>query len=163
MNKPCTQCKKPFRKPSKFSQRQWEASKYCGFTCWGIHQSENMKGNSLFKGKRHTEEAKRKVGIANFKVNAVKRIPGYYSHKSLERYARLKGAEGSFSLQEWELKKKDFDYQCNNCGSTSRKLTKDHIIPLTKGGSNYISNIQPLCQSCNSRKSNKVLALSQWN
>ena len=42
-------------------------------------------------------------------------------------------------------------YKCKNCNGKF-ELTIDHIIPLTKGGTNDESNLQILCIVCNSRK-----------
>ncbi len=43
------------------------------------------------------------------------------------------------------------DKACLKCG-TNLRLTLDHIIPISKGGENKISNLQTLCVSCNSIK-----------
>jgi 5-methylcytosine-specific restriction endonuclease McrA len=41
--------------------------------------------------------------------------------------------------------------RCLRCGSRT-SLTVDHVIPLGRGGSNAIDNIQPLCSTCNGIK-----------
>ncbi|MGB2923698.1 MAG: HNH endonuclease [Limnothrix sp.] len=49
------------------------------------------------------------------------------------------------------------NYQCQRCGQPHHetKLSVDHIIPLAKGGSNDISNLQTLCLSCNQKKGSR--------
>jgi hypothetical protein len=42
-------------------------------------------------------------------------------------------------------------YSCRICGSEN-DITIDHIVPVIKGGKNYLDNLQLLCRSCNSRK-----------
>jgi len=51
--------------------------------------------------------------------------------------------------ENWNLKKAIHEH--------GMFLEIDHIIPLSKGGSDKIENKQALCQKCNSKKSNKIL------
>jgi 5-methylcytosine-specific restriction endonuclease McrA len=72
-------------------------------------------------------------------------------------------AEGYFSEEEF----KALGNVCKCCGLVEselvllgRRLVPDHVIPLAKGGMNYISNIQPLCHGrggCNNIKGAKHL------
>jgi hypothetical protein len=67
------------------------------------------------------------------------------------RRTKQSGAGGTFTSLEWKSLCKKYDYRCLCC-NRRRKLTADHVIPVSKGGTSNISNIQPLCGPCNSRK-----------
>lgn len=63
----------------------------------------------------------------------------------------LAAAEGDFSEEEWVHLRSTYGDCCLRCGSADG-ITPDHVVPLSHGGSNFITNIQPLCVSCNSAK-----------
>ena len=52
------------------------------------------------------------------------------------------------------------DYRCQFCGRTQHELktreclTRDHLVPLSRGGSNAWNNVLTACSSCNTRKGN---------
>lgn len=72
------------------------------------------------------------------------------------RRARKAGAEGNHSRAEWTGVCEAYGRCCAYCG-TSAKLTRHHVVPLSKGGSDWISNIVPACGSCNSRIGTKTV------
>jgi 5-methylcytosine-specific restriction endonuclease McrA len=88
--------------------------------------------------------------------NWLKAHPELVSHYRKMRKAHKRGAPGSYTLGEWLALKRAYLFTCPNpsCLKTEPeiKLTADHIVPVSRGGSNKITNIQPLCSACNNKK-----------
>lgn len=79
--------------------------------------------------------------------------------KMIDRRRRVRRAFalGWHTAADWEQVKALYGNRCWLCSSAG-KLTEDHIVPLSNGGTNDIDNIAPLCGSCNSSKGNKTIA-----
>src|SRR2546423_6749353 len=52
------------------------------------------------------------------------------------------------------------NYRCQFCGRSQQELrhreclTRDHLVPLSRGGTNGWNNVLTACSSCNTRKGN---------
>jgi 5-methylcytosine-specific restriction endonuclease McrA len=123
---------------------------------------EKVKADIRLWHKKHKEElkAKAKLRMKNPKVAKRhakqtrewrKKHPRFYAIRAAVRRTRKTKAGGSFTLQQWTTLCNKYGNVCLCCGK-HKKLTTDHVIPISKGGSSNISNIQPLCLSCNSHK-----------
>ncbi len=77
----------------------------------------------------------------------------------LKRRARKHSAPGKFTIQEWDELKANYDHRCLRCNKQEPeiKLSVDHVVPISCGGSNSIDNIQPLCVPCNVSKNAKTI------
>lgn len=124
---------------------------------WKFYFSDLQKRKQIKERQiRWYQENKKRVLSQKRKWKKIN-IQKYLHSKRLRKY-REKGAKGKHTLQEWEELKKQYNWTCPDCGKKEPdiKLTEDHIIPISRGGSNWIENIQPLCKSCNSKKHNKL-------
>lgn len=86
----------------------------------------------------------------------ISRLTGAYVKRRMDR---IKKNGGKHSRLEWETLKVIYNFTCLSClrAEPNITLTKDHVKPVIAGGSNHISNIQPLCERCNKLKSTKEI------
>lgn len=67
------------------------------------------------------------------------------------RRARERAAKGSLSKIAVKMRFEYYGNKCKYCGSTEN-LHVEHQIPLSRGGTNWPSNIAPACAACNCEK-----------
>lgn len=138
-----------------------------------------IKGFSHNKGRVMSDETKLKISIAkkgkrnsintefstentkgdkhwNWKGGQTKAERNWIKN-GRNRMKRSNG--GCHTYDEWEALKLHYGYECPCCKKREPeiKLTEDHIVPVSKGGTDNIENIQPLCLLCNIRKHTKVV------
>lgn len=73
-------------------------------------------------------------------------------YSQTHRARKLGASVCDFTVEQWEAVKKAYGGRCVYCGKKGRKLTQDHVIPLSRGGNHTMDNIVPACQSCNASK-----------
>lgn len=73
-----------------------------------------------------------------------------YNHKrrSLIKETVTKG--------DWSLVLEVYGSKCLYPDCIETSITIDHVVPLSRGGRNHISNLQPLCLSHNCSKQSKI-------
>ncbi len=104
----------------------------------GLERAKRIKKDTEYS-KRKSVRFSRKAGSAN-KQAVLYNLPG-----------RLLSSEvmGLFLSHS---------YSCYYCGKQStdpKEMTLDHVVPMSRGGDNHISNCVPACWDCNLSKGNK--------
>jgi 5-methylcytosine-specific restriction endonuclease McrA len=77
--------------------------------------------------------------------------------KAKRRYAMKRGAVGRHTVEEFLKVCADQAYKCKYCMCPLllQTVTEDHVVPVSRGGTDYIDNIVASCHLCNSRKKAK--------
>ena len=162
MLKNCKFCSKQFE-ASHFNQgmcsddcrmsgRRISKSKY-KMTEKGVAATKRWQSSDRFKEneKKYRQKPKAKALAVDRAARYIKSNPAAYERRL--RSMSLAQKAKRHSLKDWWMK--ESSKGCRNCGSILA-LTIDHIIPMSKGGRDDLSNLQCLCKSCNSSKGNRL-------
>jgi 5-methylcytosine-specific restriction endonuclease McrA len=122
---------------------------------WARANADRRRVSSKLWREQNADEIKavKKVWLAANRL----RLRCYTENRRLRKLAN----GGSHTFEQIEEMHGKQRHRCASCGSSIRKHYEiDHIVAVTRGGSNDISNIQLLCMPCNRSKSNK--SPEQW-
>lgn len=149
----CNKCNedKPFLDFHRSARRSDGFAPYCK-TCIKAYHVSNIDR------RRETNHEWYHANIASARNTAresAKKHRAVRRQNSRNHWARKHSADGHCSAKEWSALCDWFGNVCLACGKAESVLQSDHVIPLTKGGTNHIENLQPLCHSCNASKGNR--------
>jgi len=146
----CKKCGSPLADGARY----WtcKACKNDASRAWGAANRERVRWttNAWYAANRDRKQASVNEWIAQnreMKREQVRR-----------RRAKLRGAEGSHTVEDLEYLRIFQRDRCNLCNAPLCGAGElDHIIPAARGGSEYRSNLQWLCMPCNRWKSDKLI------
>lgn len=94
-------------------------------------------------------------------ASAYKRYVASHPEVMAVKYARRRSAflsvNNTLTARDVAEVFAEFNHACAYCLRTDRKLTVDHMEPVSKGGDNARENIVPACLSCNSAKGDRSI------
>jgi len=95
------------------------------------------------------------VKVANERSRKYRANPANHkvlAHRTMQYYSRKYEAKGFSTKAQLQARWDYYGGRCWICTDEAKEM--DHVIPLSKGGTNWPANLKPICRSCNARKSN---------
>lgn len=166
-NKPmswCKDCTKAHRKsnyranPEKFRElsRSWNQKNPEKNQARALQWYKDFPDKVKERVKKWKKENPEKVKVGRQKYDQLH--PDSVLEKMHRRRAkRINVVGGHFTEKEWSDLLDAYGHRCLCCGRNDVALERDHVIPLGPPHSDEITNIQPLCRSCNASKGAKVI------
>lgn len=158
MNERTSQWQQKNRGRTNEIARNWRKNHPNYLREYARENSEKIRQHGIQYRLEHGDPEKNREAVRQWRLDN----PEKHIAKENRRRARKAGNGGTYTIDEWNTLLARYNNTCLCCGVKGEdtglgKLTPDHVIPISKGGSNDIGNIQPLCFLCNTRKNDKTI------
>lgn len=144
---------------NKRSYGKNQQARVAASTAWDRKQREDPirgpihRARRRFWGLRHRERHLEEIRARDRAYAKTEAGSARYTR----RRAKKAGAVGHHTRGDVMKIARAQRFRCFWCGADIKgTICEDHFIPLSKGGSDYASNIVAACGRCNSRKHNKM-------
>jgi len=114
---------------------------------WHYNNKDRVKARSIKYHKTYRPSAATLEKAKDWKAKNLEKMRMYV----VRRRANKRSSSEHYTVEQMKALRSKIKNLCANC-LKKKDLSIDHIVPLARGGSNAIRNIQFLCHSCNSRK-----------
>jgi 5-methylcytosine-specific restriction endonuclease McrA len=151
MNRICTKCKTEFPRTGEFFPAAKKMADGMSSWCRGCH-----RGHVQAWGQKNPEKVKARTDAWRENNPEEYRMLGRLHAQ--KRRSRKANAAGVCSEDQWMARFNFFGGLCwlQLDGCTGVGDTIDHVIPLSRGGTNWPSNLRPACGHCNYVKGTKL-------
>jgi 5-methylcytosine-specific restriction endonuclease McrA len=151
----CDQCRSAYSKSKgevvSRKRRYWgmpEHYRYKKREDHAAHRDERNQKRLIYRAEHLDADNERVQRWVKANPDRVKKLHKAHAHR---RRAWKYGQGGLHTAGQWDALLKWFGGVCLQCGSTN-DIQVDHVQPLSRGGSDVIHNLQPLCKHCNKKK-----------
>lgn len=128
------------------------------------HPLSRMKARFYHREYRKRDYAKKKKadGTRRYRQTEMGKLSMRASAARQKHKRRtLQSQSGTMlSVQDWQTILNVFGHRCAYCDARNVKLERDHVVPVTRGGSFGIDNVVPACRTCNAGK--RTSDLREW-
>lgn len=181
--KKCRRCEEEFEATTEFFYADKRVKSGLRAVCKKCHSEVSMETRDKDRARLNLNQWRKdnpdKLREQRSRANKKKRDSGYHSkyyrrnrdriNARRNRWLRETGKVHQYNHRrrsllkevvtsdEWNLILERYGSHCLVPGCRNEDVTMDHVVPLSLGGRNHISNLQPLCKSHNSSKGAKVI------
>ena len=112
-----------------------------------IHKEYNKKYAAAYYASHVEQYSKR------YRTYSIAHPEIIRSKEERRRASKANATINDFTAKQWKEMQEVYNHRCAYCEKRAKgHLTKDHITPLSQGGSHTASNIIPSCRPCNLKK-----------